>query len=158
MKPQSTEINTMLTVGEAADTLGVAIGWVQGWVQSKRESKGSVGLKDRLSEEEMHELTELATEQRRKFDSRRKANHPPSKRMPAKKDTFVDDGRQETFTVAQIASLWHLSPDTIQRLFQDEPGVVVLGDKNPRGKRRRVTLRVPRAVMDRVKKRRSNPA
>jgi len=148
----------MLTVGAAADTLGVAIGWVQGWVQWKRESKLSVGLTDRLSEEEMLELTELATEQRRKFDSRRKANRHSSKRTPAKKDSFVDDGRQETFTVAQVASLWHLSPDTIQRLFHDEPGVVTLGDKNPRGKRRRVTLRIPRAVMDRVKKRRSNPA
>jgi hypothetical protein len=35
----------------------------------------------------------------------------------------VDDGRQTDFTVAQIASLWQLSTDTIQRLFQDEPGV-----------------------------------
>lgn len=69
---------------------------------------------------------------------------------------FSDDGKQENFTVAQVASLWHLSRDTIQRIFQDEPGVVTLGNKNPRGKRRRVTLRIPRAVMDRVKKRRSN--
>ena len=69
---------------------------------------------------------------------------------------FVDDGKQSDFTVAQIASLWQLSTDTIQRLFQDEQGVVALGDKNPRGKRKRVTLRIPRAVMERVKKRRSN--
>jgi hypothetical protein len=59
--------------------------------------------------------------------------------------------------VSQVASLWRLSRDTIQRLFQDEAGVVVLGDSNPRGKRRRITLRIPRAVMERVKKRRSNP-
>jgi hypothetical protein len=71
-------------------------------------------------------------------------------------ETFVDNGRQTDFTVAQIASLWQLSTDTIQRLFQDEPGVVTLGNKNPRGKRKRVTLRIPRAVMERVKKRRSN--
>ena len=157
VKVQSTKENTIRTVGGAADRLGVAINWVQGWLQQKRDSKVSVGLADRLSEAEMRELTELATEQRRKFDSRRKANRRPPKRIPAHIDSFVD-GRQETFTVAQIASLWHLSPDTIQRLFQDEPGVVTLGNKNPRGKRRRVTLRIPRAVMDRVKKRRSNPA
>ena len=70
---------------------------------------------------------------------------------------FVDDGKQSDFTVAQIASMWQLSTDTIQRLFQDEKGVVALGNKNPRGKRKRVTLRIPRAVMKRVKKNRSNP-
>jgi len=78
------------------------------------------------------------------------------KQKPAKEGRFIDDGTLETFTVAQIASMWQLSRDTIQRLFQDEPDVQVLGDKNPRGKRKRVTLRIPRAVMERVKKRRSN--
>ena len=78
------------------------------------------------------------------------------KRKPAKDETFVDDGKQETFTVAQIASLWQLSTDTIQRWFEDEPGVVTSGNKNPRGKRKRITLRIPRAVMERVKKRQSN--
>ena len=75
----------------------------------------------------------------------------------AAQEPFVDDGKQENFTVAEIASLWKLSTDTIQRLFEDEPGVVVLGDKNPRGKRKRITLRIPRQVMERVKKTRSNP-
>jgi hypothetical protein len=70
---------------------------------------------------------------------------------------FGDDGKQENFTVAEIASLWKLSTDTIQRLFEHEPGVVVLGDKNPRGKRKRITLRIPRQVVERVKKTRSNP-
>jgi hypothetical protein len=69
---------------------------------------------------------------------------------------FVDDGKQETFTVAQIASLWQLSTDTIQRWFEDEAGVVTSGNKNPRGKRKRITLRIPRAAMERVKKRLSN--
>ena len=78
------------------------------------------------------------------------------KRKPTKSDPFVDDGLQENFTVAQIASMWQLSTDTIQRLFEEESGVVTLGAKNPRGKRRRITLRIPREVMERVKKRRSN--
>jgi hypothetical protein len=80
----------------------------------------------------------------------------PSKRKSPQNEPFVDDGVQETFTVAEIASLWKLSRDTIQRMFEDEPGVISLGEKNPRGKRKRVTLRIPRAVMNRVKKRRSN--
>ncbi len=71
-------------------------------------------------------------------------------------EPFVDDGKQSDFTVAQIASIWQLSTDTIQRLVQDEPGVITLGNKNPRGKRKRVTLRIPREVMERVKRRRSN--
>jgi hypothetical protein len=78
------------------------------------------------------------------------------KRKPTKSEPFVDNGKQETFTVAQIASLWQLSADTIQRWFEDEPGVVTSGNKNPRGKRKRITLRIPRAVMERVKKRQSN--
>jgi hypothetical protein len=78
-------------------------------------------------------------------------------KLKPKGDSFVDDGKQENFTVAQVASLWELSRDTIQRMFEDEPGVITLGSKNPRGKRKRVTIRIPRAVMNRVKKRRSNP-
>ena len=78
-----------------------------------------------------------------------------SQETPAKA-VFVDDGKQETFTVAEIGALWKLSADTIQKLFQDEPGVITLGNKNPKGKRPRVTLRIPRSVMERVKKRRSN--
>jgi hypothetical protein len=78
-------------------------------------------------------------------------------RKPSKETSFVDDGTLTDFTVAQIASMWQLSTDTIQRLFEDEPGVIALGNKNPRGKRKRVTLRIPRSVMERVKKLRSNP-
>lgn len=72
-------------------------------------------------------------------------------------EPFVDDGKRSDFTVAQIASMWQLSTDTVQRLFQDERGVVTLGNKNARGKRKRITLRIPREVMQRVKKRRANP-
>lgn len=78
------------------------------------------------------------------------------KRKSSKDEPFIDDGKQETLTVAEIASLWHYSTDTIQRLFADEPGVQITGNKNPRGKRRRVTLRIPRAVMERVKRRMAN--
>lgn len=78
------------------------------------------------------------------------------KRKPSKDEPFIDDGKQDTFTVAEIASLWRYSTDTVQRLFADEPGVQVMGNKNPRGKRKRVTLRIPRAVMLRVKKKISN--
>lgn len=79
-----------------------------------------------------------------------------ARKRKVKDEPFIDDGKQETFTVAEVASLWHYSTDTVQRIFADEPGVQVTGNKNPRGKRKRVTLRIPRAVMLRVKKRISN--
>jgi hypothetical protein len=58
-------------------------------------------------------------------------------------------------TVAQVAERWGLSADTITRLFADEPGVIALGKEHPRGKRRRVTLRIPVEVVERVKRKRA---
>jgi hypothetical protein len=78
-----------------------------------------------------------------------------AKRKASKEEPFVDDGTLDKFTVAQIASMWQLSTDTIQRWFEDEPGVIASGDKNPRGKRKRITLRIPRAVMERVERKRT---
>ena len=86
-----------------------------------------------------------------------KAEKPARKNQKASKsEIFVDDGTHETFTVAEIASMWKYSTDTVQRIFADEPGVISKGDKNPRGKRKRITLRIPRTVMERVKKRLAN--
>lgn len=53
--------------------------------------------------------------------------------LESRRETFRDDGRSE-FTVAQIAAMWQLSTDPIQRLFQNESGFITLGNKNPRGK------------------------
>jgi AraC-like DNA-binding protein len=72
-----------------------------------------------------------------------------------KDERFVDDGTQETFSVKEIASLLNLSSDTVRRMFADEQGVITLGNENPRGKRRRVTLRIPRNVYERVKRQRA---
>lgn len=59
------------------------------------------------------------------------------------------------YTVAEIASMWNLAPDTIRRLFEREPGVLVLGEMNGgKGKRRYTTLRVPASVVERVYRRR----
>jgi hypothetical protein len=62
---------------------------------------------------------------------------------------------QEFFTVAEVAVLWNLSSDTIRRWFADEKGVITSGDEHPQGKRRRVTLRIPRDVMERVRRKRA---
>lgn len=62
----------------------------------------------------------------------------------------------EFFSAKEVGALLNLSPDTVRRLFENEDGVLKLGDPSPRGKRRRVTLRIPRAVVERVKTRLAN--
>lgn len=55
------------------------------------------------------------------------------------------------YTVAEIASLWKLSTDTVRKLFENEPDVLVIGNQNPRfSRRRRLTLRIPEFVVERV--------
>ena len=54
------------------------------------------------------------------------------------------------YAVIEVAEMWHLSPDKVRDIFQHEPGVLVLGDRNPRHKRRYLTLRIPHTVLLRV--------
>jgi hypothetical protein len=55
------------------------------------------------------------------------------------------------YSVAEIASLWNLSSDAIRRLFENEPGVLVISDNSSsRRKRRYTTLRIPESVLERV--------
>lgn len=57
----------------------------------------------------------------------------------------------KVYTPRELAGLWQLSENSIRRLFQDQPGCLVLGDPNPHGKKRGYcTLRVPAAVAERV--------
>jgi len=54
------------------------------------------------------------------------------------------------FAVTEIAEMWNLSPDKVRELFENEPGVLVIGERSPRYKRRYVTLRIPQTVLERV--------
>ena len=52
------------------------------------------------------------------------------------------------YSVAELAQQWNLSRDTIRRMFENEPGVVVF--KRPkRNKRIYRTLRIPESVAKR---------
>jgi hypothetical protein len=51
---------------------------------------------------------------------------------------------------AQLADRWGYSVDTIRRWFEDGPGVVKCGGLGGRGKRRRISLRIPLSVAARV--------
>lgn len=58
------------------------------------------------------------------------------------------------YSVAEIAVMWSLSADAVRRLFEHEPGVLVLGgESRSRHKRRYITLRIPESVVARVHKR-----
>jgi hypothetical protein len=54
------------------------------------------------------------------------------------------------YAVIEVAEMWNLSPDKVRELFEHEPGVLVIGDRNPRHKRRYFTLRIPQTVLQRV--------
>src|SRR5437879_8961512 len=54
------------------------------------------------------------------------------------------------YAVTEIAEMWNLSPDKVRELFEREVGVLVIGESNPRRKRRYLTLRIPQSVVERV--------
>ena len=58
------------------------------------------------------------------------------------------------FSVAQIAELWNLSDDAVRKIFEKEPGVLVIGEQRSFGRKRRyTTLRIPEYVVERVHRR-----
>jgi transcriptional regulator GlxA family with amidase domain len=61
---------------------------------------------------------------------------------------------EKHFSVAQVAERWGLSEDSVRRLFEKEPGVLVIEPVRTRFSRRRYrTLRIPAAVVERVHRR-----
>lgn len=58
------------------------------------------------------------------------------------------------YTVAEIAQMWSLSQDFVRRLFEREPGVLVLGEEPTHCRKRRYrTLRIPASIVERVHRR-----
>jgi hypothetical protein len=54
------------------------------------------------------------------------------------------------------ATMWSLSDDAVRKIFEREPGVLVIGDSRPTiRKRRYTTLRIPEDVLARVHRRMS---
>ena len=68
--------------------------------------------------------------------------------VPSQIETSVHIERH--YAVAEIAEMWNLSADKVRELFENEPGVLVIGERRPRHKRRYVTLRIPQTVLERV--------
>ena len=57
---------------------------------------------------------------------------------------------EKHYSVTELAELWNLSKQTIRRIFQDEEGVVRIGEPGSTRKRSYMTLRIPDSVVRRV--------
>jgi hypothetical protein len=90
------------------------------------------------------------------------SHHQYSPENPLVQPTSVSIGiasavpAERHYAVTEIAELWNLSADKVRELFQDEPGVLVIGERRPCRKRRYVTLRIPQSVVERVHSRLSS--
>jgi hypothetical protein len=78
------------------------------------------------------------------------ATWPQSENAPGTPQAFA----VRHYTVEEIAELWRISEEFVRRLFEREPGVLVLGSSGAsRHKRRYRTVRIPEPVLERVHKR-----
>ena len=57
---------------------------------------------------------------------------------------------KEAYTVAEVAGMTGLSRQTITRMFEHEKGVIILSRPERMHKRSYRTIRIPRAVYERV--------
>jgi hypothetical protein len=60
------------------------------------------------------------------------------------------------YSPAKLAEMWSLSTDTVRRMFEEEPGVLVFENPIRSSSRRFRTLRIPASVAERVYSRFSN--
>lgn len=57
------------------------------------------------------------------------------------------------YSCAEVATLWSFDVETIRRLFENEPGIIVLQTPIRKGKRPYKTIRIPQNVLERVHQR-----
>ena len=71
--------------------------------------------------------------------------------------SFAEQGLalEHHFSPEQLGDIWGLSADTVRRVFEGEPGVLII-EQARRSTRRYRTLRIPESVALRVHRRMSN--
>jgi hypothetical protein len=67
-----------------------------------------------------------------------------------------DESMERHYTPEALAEIWALSADTVRRLFEREPGVLIVSRNGKRARCYR-TLRIPESVALRVHRRMQNP-
>ena len=70
---------------------------------------------------------------------------------------FAPAVMERHYSVDELSSLWNFAADTVRRLFEREPGVLVIERARSRNARRYRTLRIPESVAERVHRRLNNP-
>ncbi len=60
---------------------------------------------------------------------------------------------EQYFTAKQLSENWAVSAMTIYRLFENEPGVLILGPDETMNKRKKKSMRIPKSVAERVHER-----
>jgi hypothetical protein len=68
----------------------------------------------------------------------------------------MTEATERHFTPDELGASWGISSDTVIRLFESEPGVLVISRHKKKARRYR-TLRIPASVAERVHQRLSNP-
>jgi len=67
-------------------------------------------------------------------------------------EVLTNPAMEPHYTPEQLGTAWSLSGDTIVRLFENEPGVLVV-ERSKAGRRRYRTIRIPASVAERVHRR-----
>jgi hypothetical protein len=73
-------------------------------------------------------------------------NKPPEKIRPEDPALSVDE---KHLTPQELAEAWGVDVETIRNIFRAEPGVLKISN----GSKRRITLRIPKEVAERVHRR-----
>ena len=63
---------------------------------------------------------------------------------------------KQAYTVAEVSAMTGFSRQTVTRMFEKEPGVIVVKRPETLRKRSYRSIRIPRAVFERVVRRLSN--
>lgn len=75
------------------------------------------------------------------------------------KHTVAAAANEPHFTPEEVAQFWSLDPNSVRRMFREEPGVLRFGnEKSTYKKRAYTTLHIPQSVLDRVYRRMTNRA
>jgi MerR HTH family regulatory protein len=146
-KVKSTEDSALCGVREAARRTGVSEAVLILWLETGKIKPFQT--LDAIFGNGQYLFDDAAVERiRQVIDGARTDSNPKLRRV---KGATNSDVPKEFYSVAEVAALWNLSTDSIRRLFAEEPGVITLGDGAARrGKRKRVTLRIPKSVLERV--------